>query len=158
MIKKYEPIHRERCLEIFESNCPKFFDITEKESLLHWLDGQENNQNAYENTNTEYYYVIMNESEIIGCGGFYTMKDELCAKISWGMIDRNFHKKGFGRTLSLFRLKEIQEKYPNHVIALDTSQHTFPFYEKLGFITKKITPNSYGIGLDRYDMIMKAKQ
>lgn len=154
MIKKYEPIHRKKCLEIFESNCPKFFDATEKDGLLRWLNGQDNHQNAYSDTATEYYYVFIKAEKVIGCAGFYTIKNEQCAKMSWGMIHRDFHQKGFGRELLQFRLNEIQQKYPTHHIALNTSQHTFPFYEKLGFVIKKITPNGYGIGLDRYEMVL----
>ena len=37
-------------------------------------------------------------------------------------------------------------------VLLDTSQHTFGFFEKLGFVTTKITKDGYTLGLNRYDM------
>jgi [ribosomal protein S18]-alanine N-acetyltransferase len=40
-------------------------------------------------------------------------------------------------------------------IHLDTSQHTYRFFEKSGFSVKKISKNGYGEGLDKYDMILK---
>ncbi|SVC90586.1 uncharacterized protein METZ01_LOCUS343440, partial [marine metagenome] len=40
-------------------------------------------------------------------------------------------------------------------IHLDTSQHTYRFFEKFGFIVKQISKNGYGERLDKYDMILK---
>jgi len=35
---------------------------------------------------------------------------------------------------------------------MDTTQHSFPFYEKHGFKLLKITPNYYTENLHRYDL------
>lgn len=37
---------------------------------------------------------------------------------------------------------------------LDTSQFTAPFYARLGFQEVRRTPNGYGPGLDRVDMVV----
>src|ERR1041384_7470089 len=36
-IREYKPADKEKCLEIFASNCPKFFDIEEREPFVKWL-------------------------------------------------------------------------------------------------------------------------
>lgn len=38
-------------------------------------------------------------------------------------------------------------------VALDTSQHTAPFYARPDFREVRRTPSGYGPGLDRVDMI-----
>jgi hypothetical protein len=39
-------------------------------------------------------------------------------------------------------------------VALETSQHTFGFFEREGFVTEQITRDWYAPGLDRYEMIL----
>ena len=56
-----------------------------------------------------------------------------------------------------YRLEHIEDNYSDIDIHLDTSQKTYKFFEKFGFLIKKNTPNGYGTGLDRIDMILKAK-
>jgi predicted GNAT family N-acyltransferase len=70
----------------------------------------------------------------------------------WGMVGKIHHKKGYGKQLFEFRVKAIKERFPDHKIILDTSQHTYGFFAKLGYKVTKITPNAYGEGLDKYDM------
>ena len=53
-----------------------------------------------------------------------------------------------------YRLNHIIRNYPEIEIHLDTSQHTYRFFEKFGFIVEQITKNGYGEGLDKYDMIL----
>ena len=69
------------------------------------------------------------------------------------MVDSNFHKIGFGRRLTEYRIQKIKAKYPKCDILLNTTQHAFKFYEKFGFKITKITNDYYALGLDRYDMI-----
>ena len=69
------------------------------------------------------------------------------------MVDRNYHKNGFGRRLTEFRIQKITTIYPELDILLNTTQNTFKFYEKFGFKITKTTKDYYGLGLDRYDMI-----
>ena len=48
-------------------------------------------------------------------------------------------------------------KYNNYLdiqIHLDTSQHTYRFFEKFGFSVNQISKNGYGEGLDKYDMTL----
>ena len=54
-----------------------------------------------------------------------------------------------------YRLNHIKNNYPDTEIHLDTSQHTYRFFEKFGFNVKQISKNGYGVGLDRYDMFLK---
>lgn len=49
----------------------------------------------------------------------------------------------------------VPEFFVETEVALDTSQHTRPFYERLGFRTVRVTPDAYAPGLHRYDMRLR---
>ena len=60
--------------------------------------------------------------------------------------------KGFGKKLFEYRFEIIKSKYPECHIILDTTQHTYQFFEKLGFSITQIRKDFYDVGLDRFDM------
>jgi len=71
----------------------------------------------------------------------------------WGMIDRSIHRTGIGRKLILYRIEAIKKARAACAITLNTSQYSYPFFEKTGFRVTKITKDFYAKGLDRYDMV-----
>ena len=75
--------------------------------------------------------------------------------MAWGMVHSSFHKQGFGKALFEYRVEQINSKYPGRSITLDTTQHTYQFFEKQGFSTVQIRKDFYDKGLDRYDMAKK---
>ena len=72
--------------------------------------------------------------------------------MTWGLVHNSFHKQGIGKSLLLHRIAAIRVVCPQCCIGLDTSQHSYPFFQKLGFVVTKITRDYYGKDLDRYDM------
>ena len=158
ILRKYKPEDKEKCVEIFQSNHPKFFDKSELRLFINWLDHQVGNGSTYQSptyTNSEkdaYFVVEHPEIGIIGCGGFYIVKDKNEARLAWGMIHSNFHKQGYGKALYNYRKEIISKEWPSHILVLGTSQHTYSFYERMGMtVTKKIKAG-YGPDLDKYDM------
>lgn len=157
-IREYMREDKEKCLEVFESNCPLFFDKSELELFDKWLDhqGGENTDYrspTYVNTVKDAYYVMEDrELDIIGCGGFYIAKDQNEVRLAWGMIHSNFHRQGYGTTLFTYRRDIIKRDWPNHVLTLGTSQHTYKFYEKMGLTVTGSEKSGYGADLDKYDM------
>jgi [ribosomal protein S18]-alanine N-acetyltransferase len=159
-IREYRSEDKAACLEVFKSNCPKFFDRRELELFDKWLQHQANENSVYQSptyTNSEkdaYYVIELHETGIVACGGFYVVKNEKEARLAWGMIHSSFHYKGYGTTLFDHRKKIIQKDWPDHTITLGTSQHTFPFYERMGMKVVNFVKSGYGPELDRYDMIL----
>lgn len=157
-IREYKLGDKEKCLEVFKSNCPKFFDKSELEMFDKWLDHQVSEHVIYQsptyaNSEKDAYYVVeVPEFGIIGCGGFYIVKGLNEARLAWGMIDAKFHRKGFGTALYHYRREIIKRDWPNHVLTLGTSQHTYSFYVKMGLTVTAILKSGYGEDLDRYDM------
>lgn len=152
MIRAYEATDRQACLEIFDSNCPQYFDLSERKYIENWLMAQDDGRTTYPNSAEDRFYVLEHERKIVACGGFYLLKDDNAASISWGMVHSSHHKKGFGKALFQYRLDMVRSVRPGAEILLDTSQHTFGFFEKMGMKVKEVTKDGYGTGLDRYDM------
>lgn len=153
-LRPYLASDRKTCLVIFESNCPKYFDANEMAGLENWLDGQDKGQITYQTSSADYFYVLEADAEVMACGGFYIVKDQTKANMVWGMVKQSQHNKGVGSLLLQHRINQISLLYPKHSIVLDTSQHTYLFFEKFGFKTHHISKDEYGPGLDRYDMVL----
>lgn len=141
-IRNFKKSDKASCMEIFESNCPKYFADHERPLFDKWLD----------DCNVDEYYILEKDAEIIACGGVFLDDRFEKAGLSWGMVNSAFHRQGIGREFTLFRLEKMKEHFPEAGRMLQTSQFTFGFYEKLGFVVKKITPNGFGGGFDKYHM------
>ena len=141
-IRAYSPADKPACLAIFRSNLPKYFAPEELPLFTEWLD----------KPGLEDYYVLEWEAEVIGCGGFYALPEDRQAQLAWGMIHAGHHGRGFGRQLTAYRLALMQKRYPGYKLGLTTSQHTFGFYEKQGYVVKEVIPNGFSEGLDKYIM------
>lgn len=141
--RTYQISDKAACLELFRSNVPKFFAPHEEAEFSDFLGDP---------GMTEDYFVLEDEGKIVGCGGVF-VKDTV-GGLSWGMVANDKHRKGYGKQLLLERLEYLREHFP-HVkeVRLDTSQHTFTFFGKFGFVTRDIIENGYAEGLHRYEMV-----
>jgi predicted GNAT family N-acyltransferase len=138
-IKPYEPAFRQRCIEIFESNQPKFFTVAERDLFIGFLD----------NKTAANYYVLKLDGEVIGCGGIFVNDNENIAGLSWGMVHSAFHRQGYGKLFTAHRVNLLRSLYPDKICRIDTSQHTVSFYEQFGFTTIQVIENGYGEGLHK---------
>lgn len=141
-ILKYEPIFKDQCIKIFESNMPKFFAAEELQLFIAFLD------NDIEGN----YYVVEKSGIVVACGGVFLDERTDEGGLSWGMVHSDLHKQGIGKLLTEYRIELLKEKYPNKAHKVDTSQHTAAFYVKRGFKTIEIIPDGFAKGLDKYVM------
>ncbi|MFK7821345.1 MAG: N-acetyltransferase family protein [Planctomycetaceae bacterium] len=142
-IREYSPDDRETCLAIFDTNRPKYFAEHEREEFAGWLD----------KTDRPSYSVLELTNEVVACGGIYLDEVRNQTGLAWGMVRSDLHSQGIGRVLTELRVQQMQTEFPTLKQCLETSQHTFQFYEKMGFQTVEITPDGFGPGIDRYDMV-----
>ncbi len=133
------------CKEIFLSNCPTYFAEFELKEFTEWLDKKDR---------AAYYIYILN-SEVVACSGIYVAHHEKEAGMAWGMVLNEKHGSGIGTEMTKLRILEIQKIYPTYAIRLKTSQHTFEFYEKMGFKVTRIDKDGFEKGMDRYWMTYK---
>jgi ribosomal protein S18 acetylase RimI-like enzyme len=147
LIREYNHSDKISCLEAFRSNVPYYFTEKEVDDFDNFLTRIE------KETNKTCYYVLIFEHKLIGCGGFgHNLEDESIISLAWGLVHKEYHKKGFGEKLFLHRIEKIKHYYPGVPITIDTTQFSFGFFEKYGFRTTKITKDYYAIGMHRYDM------
>lgn len=141
-IREYTSTDFEDCLALFESNLPRYFAEHEREEFVAWLNDPKRAS----------YSVAEVDGQVIACGGIYHDPEQHHVGMAWGMVRRDLHGNGIGRRLTEFRLNQMVELYPSLERRLATSQHTYQFYEKMGFTVQKVTEDGFGPGIDRYDM------
>ena len=139
-------------MEIMKSNTPEFFATDEVPLFEEWLVAQEKGTLAYSVSEEEYYFVLEDNHEILGCAGYLVLKDANEVFLSWGMVDRKLQKMGYGKKLLEYRFQSISENFPERKISLATTQDIAPFFEKYGFKTITVKPKFYSESLDRYEM------
>lgn len=148
-----QELHLDRVLEIYHSNCPTYFLEEELEEFKDWL----------KQTDRQPYWIFEQDNQIVGCGGIYLAEENPEAPVdvenevgfAWGIIDCALHGNGLGKEMSLFRLNYLKENYPDRPVVLRTSQHTFAFYQKLGFEILEYIPKGFGDNLDKYILVYK---
>ena len=142
MFRRYTIADRSSCIEIVESNTPRYFSLQDCTDFLTFLD-----------SHLGIYSILEDKiGTIVGCGGIDTRKQGEEGILTWGMIHETRHRQGWGSQLTFARLHQLTTISTVQKITLNTSNETFSFYEKLGFHTVSFTPNYYSVGLHRYDM------
>lgn len=151
MIEQYQEKYKSECLTAFKSNVPDFFATGEIGQFENWLElvVDERNSNRY------YYNVFVIQGQVIGCGGFLFEESKNEVFLTWGLIHRDYQRKGYGVQLLYYRLKQITQLYPIASILIDTTQYSYPFFEKYGFKVTTIINDYYSKGLHRYDMMLE---
>lgn len=148
IIRPYHQTDRSGCVDAFKTNVPQFFtedEITDFENFLVKLES---------GTIQTRFYVVEENNTIIGCGGFGDKDNTGAISLAWGLVHKDFHKKGFGEKLLSHRLEQIKKYFPGVPVVLDTTQYSYGFFEKYGFVTTKITNDFYATGMHRYDMVL----
>ena len=138
-IVPYDSKYFKNCIKIIQSNTPKYIDYSEHSDYEDYLSRDD-----------KIYFVLFEKSNIVACGGYGLNKSRAKVVLSWGLVHSQHHNKGYGSELLKYRLNHIKHNYPDTEIHLDTSQHTYRYFEKFGFNVKQILKNGYGKGLDRY--------
>jgi len=141
-IREYRETDKQACIALFDSNVPRYFSAGEKQGFIDWLDLPDRDA----------YYVVELDQRIVACGGIFHEAGKNNAGLAWGMVDGSMHKQGIGSRFTRFRLDLLQEKFPGYIHCIETSQHTEAFYQRMGFVTKHITPDGFAPGIDKYDM------
>lgn len=142
--KSYSREYKFKVIEIFKSNCPKYFDPNDEKELIEFL----------EQFTDENYLVVFDKKKIIGCGGHFT-KDKKHG-IAWTMFERNsIGQKGLLKVADSF-FSEIETRINNenkgYDVYVDTTQLLENFFNRYGFKTYQIIQNGFGKGLDEYKM------
>ena len=143
-IEPYDSKYFGNCVTILQSNTPMYIDYSEHSDYKDYLSRDD-----------KIYFVLFSKSNIVACGGYGVNKFKTKVGLAWGLVHSKYHNQGYGSEMLKYRLEHIEDNYSDIDIHLDTSQKTYKFFEKFGFVVEKISKNGYGVGLDRYDMFLK---
>lgn len=145
MIREYSTSDKPKVIKLLQLNTPEYFDPSEDVELIDYLDN-----------NREDYFVVLRKSKIVGAGGINYFPDKNTARISWDMIHPEYQGKGVGKELIQYRISLIKASSKKiELIIVRTSQLTYKFYEKMGFVLEKIEKDFWAKDFDLYQMIMK---
>ena len=128
-------------LDLFRHHVPEAFAPTEEADLVTYLRRER-----------EDYFVITENSVIIGAGGINYFPEERIARLSWDLLHPTAQGRGIGRALVHHRIEHIREIGAYETVVVRTSQMAYRFYEKVGFKLIKAKPNYWADGYDLYIM------
>ena len=118
----YQDTDREACLAVFDTNLPDYFGPHERDKFSAFLQARPGP-----------YFVMEHNDAIVACGG-YTLSSPSTARLTWGIVGREFHRQGLGRFLLLYRLRNLTRDNPAvEMVGLATSPQAAPFFESQGF-------------------------
>lgn len=141
-IRKYKPSDKSKLMAILRMNVPKYFAETEIDDFDNYLDNE-----------TEQYFVIEFNDEIVGSGGINFEYPNKTGKLSWDIINPHFQGKGLGTNLLKHRVDLLKAISEIEKIVVRTSQVAFRFYEKNGFVLQETQKDYWAKGFDLYKMI-----
>jgi [ribosomal protein S18]-alanine N-acetyltransferase len=140
-IRTYNQEDKSSVIALLKLNTPDFFDPNEQKDLEEYLENK-----------IEDYFVVEDNSEIIGAGGINYFPNEKIARISWDVINPGFQGKGIGRRLTEHRINHLKRNKDVELIVVRTSQLVYKFYEKMGFKLIKVEKDFWAKNFDLYQM------
>jgi [ribosomal protein S18]-alanine N-acetyltransferase len=141
MIRPYTDSDKDALLALLRLNTPRYFDPSEENDFVQYLDHEK-----------EDYYVLVSNDQLVGAGGINYFPETQTARLSWDLIHPAHQGKGLGRKLVCHRIDAIQQNSTIRHIMVRTSQHTYRFYEKVGFTLIQTQKDYWAPGFDLYQM------
>ena len=134
------------CLSLFGSNCPPYFDPSERADYAQFLSDPDDRGS---------YFVLELGGEVLACGGIFVKPDGV-GGLSWGMVRQDRHRQGLGTRLTDFRLEQLR-RLPGvrpgvREVQIDTSQHTEAYYARHGFVVTSRREDGFAPGLHEIKM------
>lgn len=140
-IRNYSKSDENQVLNIFRLNTPTFFDSSEEQDLVVYLDQE-----------IEDYFLVEENGEVLGCGGINYLYDQQSARLSWDFLHPESQGKGIGRALVQYRLNKIAKNSRIKTVVVRTSQMADKFYQKMGFSLVSVKKDYWAKGFDLYEM------
>lgn len=141
-ISQYHPQYFSRVIKLFRLNTPGYFAEAEEAELTEYLTHHAQN-----------YFIIEIGGEIMGSSGYNIVQEGTTGVLSWDIIHPQAQGKGTGTALVKFRIQEMQQLGIKD-IKVRTSQHTYKFYEKMGFSLNEVVIDYWANGYDLYSMCL----
>lgn len=137
-IREYQPEDLEACVEIYRSNEPDYLDPAGLNAFIEFLS-----------VGTSYYLVIEYDGDIVACGGLELIGDSDTAQLVYGMVQREYHRRGFGTTLLAARIALLETEDRPLELLLQATRPSAPFFGQFGFAIHSLTAKPAGADKER---------
>jgi predicted GNAT family N-acyltransferase len=142
----YNAAFKDKALEIFASNCPKYFDPDDHSLFADFLD----------HFADEHYKMVVYDGVVVGCGGYYVKHETKNFGIAWVMIKRYALGARLFREISkqFFEaiINQIRSENLPYDVLINTTQLLEGYFHTFGFETEQIEMNGFGPGLHHITM------
>lgn len=139
--RQYQPPDEADCLALFDENCPEFFAPNERadyESFLH--------------DDVTTYEVCLIDDRLVGAFGVYRAGEGRLA-LRWILLSPNVQGKGIGSAI-MGRVLEAVRGHGSLPLAIAASHKSAPFFARFGAREIATTPDGFGPGMHRVDMVL----
>jgi hypothetical protein len=136
--RPYEAADRDRCLAIFDENCPEFFAPNERAAFVAFLD-----------KSADDYCVCLVSGRVAGGYGL-CLEGKGVMSLRWILIARDAQRHGIGHVIMTRTMNGVRKLKAK--LAIAASQKSAPFFAKFGAKELKTTPDGWGPGMHRVDM------
>lgn len=121
VIREYEPADKEAVLSLIRANTPEYFAPEEEADLSRYLDCER-----------EWFYVLLFDGKIVGCGGINLADERTTGKISWDILHPEYQGRSLGTRLLGFRIEKLGSLGGIRRITVRTSQLGFRILPEAG--------------------------
>ncbi len=141
LIRRFRAADSDQLIQLFDLNTPLFFDASEQMDYLDYLQYK-----------VEDYFVVEEDRSVVAAGGVNYFEGQQQARIAWDLVHPSKQGKGIGTYLLQHRIKYIERiDFYEHIV-VRTSQHSFRFYERNGFVLMQTKKDFWAVGMDLYVM------
>ena len=137
---KYNGSYFEKCLEMFNDNCPEYFAENERNDYIGFLE-----------ENPGDYFIGVNENSVVSAFGVIQEDESSRIRFSWILVSPKFKGNGVGMKM-MNHAKEIASKNGASAIDIAASHLSAPFFAKFGAKKLNKTLHGWGPGMHRVDM------
>ncbi|MFN1619399.1 GNAT family N-acetyltransferase [Vibrio rotiferianus] len=137
--RAFLPSDKERCLQIFDENCPKYFATNERDDYAAFLEG-----------NPEGYEVCLLNGVVVGAYGLSGDTKQFHS-LNWILISPKAQGMKIGHEF-MSRAIHRAEQLNIPQIKIAASHLSAPFFAKYGAVELNYIPDGWGVDMHRIDM------
>ena len=142
-LRPYGAMDTDAVLDILRSNTPDFFAPSELDEFIAFLRAPE----------SELVVATSADGAVVGFGAAYC-RSAVEGGLAWGMVHRQWHRRGVGRALLDARITRLWALAMTQ-IRVQTSQHSSGFFTRAGFAAVAVTPDGFAPGIDQVTMLLE---
>ncbi|WP_299773612.1 GNAT family N-acetyltransferase [uncultured Pseudoteredinibacter sp.] len=151
LYRPYVSASLDDCLKLFDANCPEYFAPNERDDYKDFLEAS---PKAYElcivSGKLIAAFGVFPEGKAMGGDG----REARNASLNWILIDPDMQGSGIGTEL-MSRALNRASLLGTQALKIAASHKSAPFFKKFGAEVVRETPDGWGPGMHRIDMVIE---